>query len=523
VSPETVRYLIPEIILLGLASAVYLAGAFWPARRLWSWVAFVGLAASAMALLRQEFGGAALGAVTSDPLAHYGRWLALLSGGLLVLMGTKAVDSPVAAEYQASLLLAVSGLMLTATAWDLVLLFVALELISISTYLLLYLGREGNQAKEAAAKYFYLSVLSSALMLYGFSFIYGIAGSTYLPRVQGVLLGQSAEIAGLARLAPLALVLLFAGLGFKMAAAPFQFYAPDVYQGTSHANAALLSVLPKAAALIAVVRIVGFGMPGEEAIGWRLAMALGALSMTFGNVLALWQTNLRRLLAYSSIAHVGYMLIGLATGFALSGGASAGGLDGFGAMFFYLLVYAIATIGAFATLIYLGSPDESVETIDDLTGAGHSHPWAALALAVFLFSLAGIPPLAGYWGKLFLFFSAINISEAPGEQAVRAWFVGLAVLGVLNAAIAATYYLRIIGALWFRTGIAPPRGEGGWTSWLAMAAAAVLVLGLGIFPGPLVQRSNDAGQVGRPRAAQPASATITRSAAPAEVVAKRAR
>jgi NADH-quinone oxidoreductase subunit N len=509
-SVETIQYLLPEIILVGLATAIYVAGAFVPARGLWSIAALTGLVVAGFVLAGQPHDAVGYG-ITSDPLARYGRWLGLMAGLLLVLMNFQTVAAGVAAEFQASLLLATVGLMLTSTASDLVLLFVSLELISIPTYLLLYLARQDNQAKEAAAKYFYLSILSSAVMLYGFSFVYGIAGSTHLERVQAVFLGQTPELTPLARLAPLAIVLLFAGLGFKMAAVPFHFYAPDVYQGTSDGNAALLSVLPKAAALFALVRVVGFGMPGEETLGWRLAMVIGALSMTVGNVLALWQKNVRRLMAYSSIAHIGYMMIGVSTGFVLLPSPVSGTIDGFAAMLFYLSTYALATIGTFAALTYLSSSEQPIETIDDLAGASRYHPLVALALAIFLFSLAGIPPLAGFWGKLTLFFTAINVSQSPSQPWVRAWFAALAVLGVLNAAIAAAYYLRIIGAVWFRTAVAPLRAGGGWAALCSTLIAAVLVLAIGLVPGPLVRESSEATRAGRagskPRIAARATAS----------------
>lgn len=507
-SAETVRYLLPEIVLVFSATAIYVLGAFIRARVLWSWCAMAVLGVSAALLSASDY-SAPHGLVSTDLLAQYGRWLALVAGALLVLMSGRGAVPGFAAEAQASLLLAIAGLMITAISTDLVLIFLGLELITIPTYVLLYLGRSGIEGKEATAKYFYLSVLSSAVMLYGFSFVYGIAGSTHLERVQEVLLGQEPALSGLARFAPLAIVLLFAGLGFKMAAAPFQFYAPDVYQGTSNSNAALLSVIPKAAALIALVRIVGFAMPGQENIGWRLAMVIGVLSMTVGNLLALWQNNLRRLLAYSSIAHVGYMMIGVSTGFALLPSADGAAIDGFGAMLFYLTVYAIATIGVFAAITFLGSRDSSLETVDDLAGIGRSYPLVGVAIAVFMFSLAGVPPLAGFFGKLTLFFSAVNVSAAPGIESVRVWFVVFALIGVLNAAIAAAYYLRIVGAVFFRPSIVPAAGEGGWGAWGSAVVAAALVVAAGFISEPLLRESNAAGRAGRVRieAADTASTT----------------
>lgn len=512
-SAEIVRFLLPEIVLILAATAIYVAGAFYPARALWTWK---GLAALAVAAFFLSTGPTppSQGLVYTDLLSQYGRWLALVSGALLLLVNSRGAKPDLTSESQASLLLATTGLMLTTISADLVLLFVSLELISIPTYVLLYLGRSDNDGKEATAKYFYLSILSSAVTLYGFSFVYGLAGSTHLPQAQAALSGGIPAIAPLAKLAPLAIVLLFAGLGFKMAAAPFQFYAPDVYQGTSNANAALLSVLPKAAALIALVRLIGIGMPGQEGVGWRLAMILGVLSMTVGNVLALWQNNFRRMMAYSSIAHVGYMMVGIATGFVLIKSNRELTLDGFGAMLFYLSVYAIATIGTFGAVAFLGSRDKPIETIDDLAGAGRAYPLVGLAIGVFMFSLAGIPPLAGFWGKLTLFYSAVNVAEAPGDDWLRGWFLAFAVIGVLNAAVAAAYYLRVIGALYFRQSNAPVRGEGGFAAWGSAILAAAVVIGIGLIPGPLLRESNTAIRAARGKSIEAAPA-VEQAAAPA--------
>ncbi len=261
---------------------------------------------------------------------------------------------------------------------------------------------------ESGTKYFFLSVLSSGLLLYGFSFLYGSAGSLSLVEIRSAL-ASSGELTGTAAFAPLALVLIFAGLGFRLTAVPFHFYAPDVYQGTTNPNAGLLAVAPKIAALVALVRIAGVAMPGTERLGWQVALALAMITMTLGNVLALWQNNVRRLMAYSSVAHAGYMLIGLAVGFAVSGGAAeATNFDGIGAAFFYMLVYAAATAGTFAALTYLGGDDGELDTVDQLAGLTRNHPKTALAMAIFMFSLTGLPPLAGFWGKFTLFTGALG-------------------------------------------------------------------------------------------------------------------
>lgn len=198
-------------------------------------------------------------------------------------------------------------------------------------------------------------------------------------------------------------MLTLAGLCFKIAAVPFHFYAPDVYQGTAHPNAALLSVMPKAAGLVALVRILVIAMPHMEPHSWRVVLVISVLTMTLGNVMAFWQDDLRRLLAYSSIAHSGYMLIGLAV--SLATGQVAGRWSGLAALWFYLATYAAATIGSFALLEHLGRADRRIDAVEELAGLGRTRPPAAAVLAVCMFSLAGIPPLAGFWGKLLVFGS----------------------------------------------------------------------------------------------------------------------
>ncbi len=253
-------------------------------------------------------------------------------------------------------------------------------------------------------------------------------------------------------LARIALVLVFAGLGFKITAVPFHFYAPDVYQGTTHANAAVLSIAPKIAGLVVLIRVVAVAMAGVRFAAWPIALVLAVLSMTLGNVLALWQNNLRRLLAYSSIAHAGYMLIGLAVWMAPRTGP-VGEWNGVGSLLFYLASYAAATIGAFAAMACLGTQRREIDSIDELAGlawtggpgAGRVRPVLAWALALFMLSLAGIPPLFGFWGKLAIFASSLSLDGLSGSA--RPWLVAVALIGVVNSAIAAAYYLRIVGAM----------------------------------------------------------------------------
>jgi NADH-quinone oxidoreductase subunit N len=298
---------------------------------------------------------------------------------------------------------------------------------------------------------------------------------------------------------------------------PLHFYAPDVYQGTNHANAGMLATLPKIAGLLVLVRIVYASMPGLETLEWKVALVIAVATMTLGNLVALWQTDIRRLLAYSSIAHGGYILIGIAAGLAhaetYDGGDMLGfQLHGVGAAFFYIAMYCLATIGAFAALKYLGGREKQVDGIDELAGLGRTRPLPAMALAVSMFSLAGVPPLAGFWGKLTLFGSALGVEE----PSLRPWFLGLAVVGVVNAAIAMAFYLRVVGVMYFRpcetSGPDTVKAEGGAGAWWAMVACTILVLAIGVCPGPIIRLTDRAAHA--LRQAQPIDEDATNAALP---------
>ncbi len=500
---ETIRLLWPEIILIVMASWIYLAGAFQPQSTWWTCFSLAVYAIAAYVLLGAEVSMwttdvtlvGVSGPLRIDYMGFVLRCFAVLVGVLFTLMGARSSNRNLTSEFLATVMLLVAGLMLVARANDLVLLFVSLELISIPTYVLLYLGRRDRANSEATIKYFFLSILSSALFLYGISFLYGIAGTTTMCGVAGQESLQSLDSSIVSSelsvaIAPIALVLLMAGLGFRIAAVPFHFYAPDVYQGCSNSNAGLLAVAPKIAGIVAMIRLLVVAMPWIADIGWQLAIVLALLTMTIGNVCALWQTNIRRLMAYSSIAHAGYMLIGIAVAFAFQEGSSSAS-GGVSATLFYLLVYVCASLGTFATLIVLGSTDHEVSGVDELAGLARHRPFLAAIMAVFMFSLAGIPPLAGFWGKLTLFSSAINTATAASDNASFAWwFTVLAVGGALNAAIAAAYYLRIVAWMYFRPAQTDVPASGGIGANAAMVLCVALVLGLGLFPRLAVQATH---------------------------------
>ncbi|MFM7290349.1 MAG: NADH-quinone oxidoreductase subunit N [Planctomycetia bacterium] len=552
-SLQSFLLLAPEIALVAAALVAFLGGAFAGLRSGWA-VAFLGIVAALFVAGGQPAEGAwvASGGIRIDAFSTYIRWIVLSLGALLALVqagdlfrsaatrggfGGGAMGDDGTCEEAGTFLILLAGLSLAGVADDLVLLFVGLELVSIPTYILLSLKRTDAHGQEASLKYFFLSLVASSLFLYAAVCLYGIGGSTSLSII-GARLRSTAEAAvGMSTvLLPVAIGMTMAGAAFRLAAVPMHFYAPDVYEGTSPSNAALLSTLPKVAGVVVLVRVlslailpaaadatdVGAAAGAHLSLFWPLAAALAAVTMTVGNVMALLQRNLRRLLACSSIAHAGYLLVGVAaaaaaaaaktgaTGRAAADTSWTTGLGGLSATLFYLATYALATIGLFAAITYLGHrwpewtagsgprpPREEITAVDDLDGLSSTNPVAAFAIALFLLSLAGIPPLPGFWGKLSLATSALEVdwNAAIVSGSRRAWFVGLAVVLVLNAAIAAAYYLRIIAAMYFRTTRRGVQADGGLAAGVAMLLCTALVLMVTLQPRGLFVSSSRAGDV----------------------------
>lgn len=551
-SLQSFLLLAPEIVLVAAALVAFLGGAFAGLRSGWA-VALTGIVVAMLVSGGQPAEGAwiASGGVRIDAFSAFIRWMVLSLGGVLALVqagdlfrsavtrgnppGKGRLQATGTCEEAGTFLILLAGLSLAAVAEDLVLLFVGLELVSIPTYILLSLKRTDAAGQEASLKYFFLSLVASALFLYAAVCLYGIGGSTSLAIIGARLRSSAEPLAGMATvLLPVAIGMTLAGAAFRLAAVPMHFYAPDVYEGTSPSNAALLSTLPKVAGLVVLVRVLALAIlpadAGESAVGsaaaahlslfWPLTATLAAITMTVGNVMALVQRNLRRLLACSSIAHAGYLLVGIATAAAAAaaradstaaGEADASwtlGLGGLTASLFYLATYALATAGIFAAITYLGHrwpewtagsgprpPREEIATVDDLDGLSSTNPVAAFAIALFLLSLAGIPPLPGFWGKLALATSSLEVdwNAAIDFGSRRAWFVSLAVMLVINAAIAAAYYLRIIAAMYFRSAKRGVQADGGLTAGIAMLICTALVLMVTLQPRGLFVSASRAG------------------------------
>lgn len=412
-------------------------------------------------------------------------WYVRLIGlgvGLVVLLVHHHLPQPQErSEIFSMILFSLTGILLTAAADDLVLLFLAIELVSVPTYVLVSIGRSHILAQEAGVKYFFLGALSAALLVYGFSFLYGASGSTTLSDMR--LDGSAAWVTA-------GLLLAFAGLAFKVAAVPFHAYLADVYQGAASPVTGLLGFFPKLAGFVALVKLLWLVQPHAPGpLGWSLSPAafaflwlIAAATMTVGNVLGLLQSNVKRILAYSSIAHSGYMLVAVLAGPATGGGPLRNGLS---AMLFYIAVYGIMNLGAFAALALTRANGREVEELDDLAGLARQHPLAALTLAVCVFGLTGLPPTAGFLGKLYVFSSALSVDSAHPH---RAALIVLAVIGVINAAIAAAYYLRIVAACYLR----PPRHEFALVLrsrplQIGLLCCGLAILLVGLWPSPLIR------------------------------------
>jgi NADH-quinone oxidoreductase subunit N len=373
-------------------------------------------------------------------------------------------------EFYALLLFSTGGMMLMGAATDLIVIFLALEIMSIALYILAAFNRQQLGSGEAGMKYFVLGAFASAFFLYGVALVYGATGSTNLQEIGDWLASGRGNLSD-----PIALVglgLLLVGFGFKVAAVPFQWWTPDVYHGAPTSVTAFMSVGAKTAGFAALIRVLMVSFGEAFTLDWQIAVAvLAALTMTAGNIAALVQKDIKRMLAYSSIAHAGYILVGVA----------AGTMQGVQAVLFYLMAYAFMNIGAFAVVTVLERRGGIGSNISDYAGLAKRRPLLAFVMLLFLVSLTGIPPFVGFWAKLYVFGAAVTANMS--------W---LAVVGVVNSAISAFYYLGVVVQMYFR----PPATDVdeveavpirlGGPVIITLAIAAVVTIILGIWPTPLI-------------------------------------
>jgi NADH-quinone oxidoreductase subunit N len=403
------------------------------------------------------------GMVVLDAYALFFNIVIGYATGLVLLLSMDYIrrEGQESGEFYILVLLSALGMMLMAAAGDLIIVFLGLETMSIALYVLAGFFRTRPDAGEASMKYLLIGAFASGFFLYGIALIFGATGTTNLDRIANAV----AAGGGRDPMLVIGLGLLLVGFGFKISSVPFHMWAPDVYEGAPTSVTAFIATGSKAAAFAALLRVLLTAMRGV-AVDWPMAVwAMAAVTMTVGNVVALAQQNLKRMLAYSSVAHAGYMLVGVV----------AGGALGNGSVLFYLLIYTFTTAGAFGALVLLERAGHEAVRLEDFGGLATRHPLLAAALSIFLLSLVGIPPTAGFVGKFYLFGAA-----------VKSGYVWLAVVGVLNSAVAAYYYLRLIVYMYMRepegapTVLAPS-----FSGALALAVALWGVVQLGVAPGPL--------------------------------------
>ena len=463
---------LPEILLAAGALALVLIGAFRGEKSfgLINTLAFLMLAFVGVLIAMQDAAtvSAFNGAFISDSFGRFMKIAVLIGSAVTLMISGDYLKATGSQQFEFPILVALStlGMLLMISAGDLIALYLGLELSSLALYVVASFNRDSVKSTEAGLKYFVLGALSSGMLLYGASLVYGMTGSVSFSGIASVLKdGTSLGVI-------FGLVFILAGLAFKISAVPFHMWTPDVYEGAPTPVTAFFAAAPKIAAMALLVRVVEQAFPHITGLWQQIIVFIAIASMGLGAFAAIGQQNIKRLLAYSSIGHVGFALVGLSAG-------TAGGVEG---VAIYMAIYLVTTLGTFGCVLAMRREGGYVEDIDDLAGLSKTHPMMAFILAMLMFSLAGIPPLAGFFAKWYVFVAA-----------VEAKLYALAVIGVVTSVVGAYYYLRIVKIMYFDEAKAP---------FLPMAAAIRLVVGVSgvfvlafwLYPAPLVTRAVAAAQ-----------------------------
>lgn len=418
----------PEIILAVGALALLMIGVF-SGERAHTTVTGLAiallLASGGWMLMFGQNGAAFSNSFVNDPFAHFMKGLTLIGAIVTLVMsvGHARQDNLDKFEYPVLIVLSTLGMLLMVSANDMLSLYMGLELSSLALYVIAAIDRDRARSTEAGLKYFVLGALSSGMLLYGVSLVYGFTGNTNFDAIANALAGGERQL-GLV----FGLVFVLAGLAFKISAVPFHMWTPDVYEGAPTPVTAFFAAAPKMAAMALLVRVT-VGAFEPVAVDWvQIIVFVSIASMVLGAFAAIGQTNIKRLMAYSSIAHMGFALVGLA----------ANTQEGVRGVAIYMLIYLVMTLGAFAFILAMRRGGANVERIEDMAGLSRTNPMMAAIMTILLFSLAGIPPFAGFWAKWYVFMAAIN-----------AELYALAVIGVLSSVVGAFYYLRLIKVMWF--------------------------------------------------------------------------
>jgi NADH-quinone oxidoreductase subunit N len=465
---------LPELIWCGFGMLAMLLQPFVRSRHFFTGLALVGaIGGTGAAFVAGATPGEGFyGLIQSDVFSFFFRLLVGLVAVLVVLAADSYLERENLpfAEFYALLLFATAGMGVLASARELLTAFIGLELSSISSYILAGFRRDSTKSSEASLKYFLLGSFATAFFLYGIALVYGSTGTTNLGRMDDVDPGSN--------LLKLGLSLILIGIGFKVAAAPFQIWTPDVYEGAPTPVTALFSAGPKAAAFALLLRIFA-SVPAATHFWFWAFWVLAALTMFAGNLGALLQTNVKRLLAYSSIAHAGYILVAFAAVTFMANDLNGGATPAYAAVLFYLLSYALVKIGAFTIVSEIGGMGEKNLTLDDYAGLAQRQPVAAAVLSLYFLSLLGLPVTAGFFGKFYIFKAAVN-----------SHLIWLAVLMAINSIIGAYYYLRVIVVMYMREGsaeaMAVPAVRFPVAVNVVLAVTAIGTVYFGLFPNQVL-------------------------------------
>lgn len=465
---------VPEIFMAVAAMALLMFGVF---RKngdsfIATVLAILALGVAGVLLLVGEGGRGFQGMFIADSFAVYAKILVVIGSAVTLGMaqGYMQREEIYRFEYPVLVLLATLGMMMMISAANFMSLYMGLELQSLALYVLAAYQRDSSRSTESGVKYYILGSLASGLMLYGISLVYGFAGTIDFADVARTVTAPSGAHIGVV----VGMVFILAGLAFKVAAVPFHMWTPDVYEGAPTPITAFFSIAPKVAAMALFVRVM-IGPFGGMVDQWRqVVVFISILSMVLGSLAAIPQSNIKRLMAYSAIGHAGYLLVGLAAG-------TVGGVQG---ILFYLTVYLFMNVGTFVVILSMRQRGRMVEGVEDLAGLSKTNPLMAAAMAIFMFSMAGIPPMAGFWGKFYIFKAAIDAD-----------MVTLAVIGILTSVIGAYYYLRIVKIMYFdepADSFDRPVGSG---MVAVMGVCALMVMLITIIPAQLVTQAGLAATV----------------------------
>jgi len=477
---------IPELSLAAFAIAVVLLDLFIQRKGLLAVISLVGLVVAAGFTIAM-WGGSPQAIFNNmlavDSFALFFKLLFLGIAALVILASTDYVAkfARFQGEYYALVLLSALGMMLMAATTELIAIYIALELTSISLYILVGFLKD-PKSTEASLKYLLLGAIASAVLLYGMALVFGVTGKTQLGEIAQVIQAMSLQATSANPALILGIVLLVAGFGFKIAAVPFHMWVPDVYEGAPTPITAFLSVGSKAAGFAIILRVFysAFGLPEWLSLNWGLIFAvLAAVGMTLGNVAALPQTNIKRMLGYSSIAQAGYLMVGLAT----VGASPTADVLGRSGVLFFLASYAVANLGAFIAIIAISNKLDS-DLIQDYSGMIKRAPWLAIALSLCLISLIGIPPAAGFMAKFYIF--------SGGVQNGLLWLV---IIAVLNSVISAYYYLRVVKVMWLGEPASEEKVPSSGALRVALSLSCLGVLLLGIIPGYIMKMAEAAAKM----------------------------